>query len=306
MTPVLAPPVESAPRRSLAAFVSLVLAELGARGLRYCVLHTWDELPENLPSDLDMAIVAEDLWRISGVLAALDAQGYRPVQLFNYARNAYYFVFAWDEDGAIGTGAIDFITEHREDNLILTTAEELVQGRRLFRGFWIPSAAAGYRYLLSKKVLKGALSDRQARQLGRLARELGPAAATQICARLFGRGVAQQAAAASAGETLSELLPLLRRKMMRRVLTHEPWTPLWCVLTEAPRAARRFLRPTGAMIAVLGPDGAGKSTLLDTLGAQFTGAFRQHHLFHWRPGLLFAQRPSRTTDPHGQSSFGYL
>jgi len=305
MPPVLAHS-ESPQSHSLSNFMSAVLDGLNTRGVRYCVLHAYEDLPHDLPSDLDIAIASADFWRVPGVLAAIEALGYRPVQLLNYSARGYYFVFAWIEDGAIRTAAVDFISEHRQGIFILNSADELLLDRRRFRGFWIPSAAAEYRYLLSKKVLKGSLSERQSQQIAALANELGREQARRVCADLFGNDTAEHAATASAQGALAPMLPALKKRMWERVLTRRPWMPLWCVLTEIPRAISRFMRPSGMVVAVVGPDGAGKTTLLENISAQVEGAFRTERIFHWRPGLLF-RRPQRPeTQPHARASFGLL
>src|SRR5579884_2264915 len=121
MPPVLAHS-ESPQSHSLSNFMSAVLDGLNTRGVRYCVLHAYEDLPHDLPSDLDIAIASADFWRVPGVLAAIEALGYRPVQLLNYSARGYYFVFAWIEDGAIRTAAVDFISEHRQGIFILNSA----------------------------------------------------------------------------------------------------------------------------------------------------------------------------------------
>ena len=303
MVPVLSPsaPQPCASRRE---FVEAVLAELGARQIRYAVLHSWQQLPDHLPSDLDIAVARADAWRIPGVLAAIERRGFRPVQYLNYAVEAHYFVFAWTEGTAVATAAVDFITEHREGNLVLTSGDELVEGRRQFRGFWIPSAAAQLRYLLSKKVLKRSLPARQSRQLAALAEELGPEETERVCDRLFGRRWGRRAAEATRDEKLGDLLAPLRMRMWLRAFLSGPWTLLRYPLTELPRVMRRFFEPTGLTIAVLGPDGAGKTTLIENLGVQLDGAFRLRHLFHWRPGLLARGRFKPESRPHSRAVYG--
>jgi thymidylate kinase len=306
VVPVLSTPTAAPACASLREFVTAVLEELGSRKIRYAVLHSWDQLPEHLPSDLDIAVAGVDAWRIPGVLAAIERRGFRPVQYLNYAVHAHYFVFAWTEGGTLATAAVDFITEHREGNLILTSADELVEGRRQFRGFWIPSAAAQFRYLLSKKVLKRSLPARQSRQLAVLAEELGPEETRRVCDRLFGGRWGERAAEASREEKLGDLLGSLRLRLWFRAFVKRPWTLLRFPLTELPRVLNRLTHPTGLVIAVLGPDGAGKSTLIENLGAQLDGAFRLRHLFHWRPGLLFKGRRRPESRPHSRQPLGPL
>jgi thymidylate kinase len=301
MTSAASPAIELAPRPALTGFLQMLFAELAARDVRYCVLHSYEELPEHLPSDLDIAVTKGQMPLLAEVFTALGEQGYHPVQCLNYEVNGYYFVFAWTEDGALRTAAIDFISEHREGNLILTSGEELILGRRRRGDFWIPSAAAEFRYLLSKKVLKGSMSLRQSRKLAELA--MGTDAAEAVCERLFGRHWGALAAQACENETLEGILRDLKKHLWIRVLERQPWMPLWYRITDCPRIAARLFRPTGLLLALLGPDGVGKSTLLANLADRLKETFRALHRFHWRPGVLFAGDKAAVTDPHARPCY---
>ena len=57
-------------------------------------------------------------------------------------------------------------------------------------------------------------------------------------------------------------------------------------LYETLRVARRVLRPTGLVVALVGPDGIGKSTLAVGLEGASSGAFRRATRLHFGPGLL--------------------
>jgi thymidylate kinase len=74
------------------------------------------------------------------------------------------------------------------------------------------------------------------------------------------------------------------------------------------RIVRRVLRPTGLVVAVLGPDGAGKSTVIEGLHRELSQVFRRTHRFHLRPRLLAGVRPANApvTDPHGLPPRGKL
>ena len=298
------PPIANEP--SLTGFLGLLFTELDARGIQYCVLHSFENLPDGLATDLDMAIPRRAWARIPDVLSMLEAHGYHAVQCLNYEIGGYYFVFAWSTDSSVQTVAIDFISEHREGNLILASGEELVRGRRRFRSFWIPAAAQEYRYLLIKKVLKGAMTERSSRRLADLSREIESSERSKICAQFFGKNWGERAIEASAAGTLGEILLKLKHRVWARTWQSRPWMPLWYRLSDLPRIARRVAEPTGLLVAVLGPDGVGKSTLLRTLGEQLAGAFRSRSLFHWRPAMIFAGRSSAVTNPHERPVFGAL
>jgi thymidylate kinase len=71
---------------------------------------------------------------------------------------------------------------------------------------------------------------------------------------------------------------------------------------------RRWIRPTGLCVAILGPDGSGKSSVIAQYVPQMETFFSGTEYFHLRPrlfgGTAAAQAPS--TDPHGQPPRGAL
>jgi thymidylate kinase len=71
---------------------------------------------------------------------------------------------------------------------------------------------------------------------------------------------------------------------------------------------RRWIRPTGLCVAILGPDGSGKSSVIAQYVQQMETFFSGTERFHLRPrlfsGTAAAQTPS--IDPHGLPSRGVL
>lgn len=291
---------------SRTGFLTLLFEELDTRGIPYCVLHGFDNLPEDLATDLDMAILRSAWSRLPDVFCTLEAHGYNAVQCLNYEIGGYYFVFAWSTESEVQTIAVDFVSEHREGNLILGSGAELVEGRRRLRNFWVPAPAREYRYLLTKKVLKGSLPEHASRRLAELAAEIPANELREICVRLFGKQWGATAANASVTGTVGNILAKLKQRLWTRTLLRRPWMPLRYYLTDLPRLAKRVAEPTGLLVAVLGPDGVGKSTLLATLGDKLAGAFRSRRLFHWRPAVIFAGKSAPVTNPHARPVFGAL
>ena len=73
---------------------------------------------------------------------------------------------------------------------------------------------------------------------------------------------------------------------------------------EVRRKIRRIVHPTGAIIAVLGPDGCGKSTLGTILQKELAPVFRGNMDFHLRPNFFSFKKNdthSPVNDPHGQN-----
>src|SRR5436305_15213846 len=76
-------------------FLLTLFAALDESQTRYCVLHSWEKLPDQLSSDLDIAVHPQDNWKLQFVFRVLREKGYTAVQLINYFVDAYCFRFLW-------------------------------------------------------------------------------------------------------------------------------------------------------------------------------------------------------------------
>jgi thymidylate kinase len=292
---------------SLPAFLTRLFDLLDSDAVRYCVLHSYAGLPQEAPSDVDMALDSRDLTKLPCVFGNLVADGYRLAQIINYESGSYYFVFAWTEQDGFHTQAVDFTFQHREGHAILMSGQELTAGRQRWSSFWVPQPGREFQYLLAKKVLKRAISKEQALRLQQLSHQLDRREAESIAEFLFGESWKARVLDACASGNLVELLPELRRQFRRNLLIREPMNVVRYHFTNFPRLIRRWWRPTGVFVSVLGPDGSGKSTAITGLIAQVESVFRRCSLMHWRPMFVGRGRNERsTTNPHGRSSYSWI
>ena len=282
-------------------FLGTFFRALDEHGIRYCVLHSYEGLPDELPGDLDLAVHPRDLARIPWAFQQLQRKGYRLVQCLNYAVRGHYFVLFWFEEKTLKSIAIDIIDGHWRKGLILASGESLVAGRKRHRDFWIPSPASEFAYLLAKKSLKASISRRQEQRLCSLVSELGRDRANRVAAGLVGHKRAKWVVDSCASGSLSGLLKEFKSSIWRATIKRNPLVPVRHQLSNTLRLMRRWFQPSGLFVCVLGPDGAGKSTLIEHLSQSVGLAFRRKQVFHWRPGLLGRTRGTGpVTDPHGQ------
>ena len=301
VSPTTATRAAESPAPSLPHFLRSLFGLLEANRVRYCVLHGYGRLPFALSGDLDLAVHPDDLNRVPGVLHDLTGDRYLALQCFEYAVGGHYFVFGWFDGPELQTIAVDFITEHRRGGLILTPGAELVTGRQRRDDFWIPAPETEFTYLLAKRSCKGLYSENHADRLRRLAVILGRDVSERIAARLFGERAGKQIADACSKGELAELLPAMRKRLWLAAVAKDWSNPIRCAAAEALRVIRRWRRPSGLFVAILGPDGAGKSTLATGLVAATRGGFRRYRLFHLRPMLLGRRKSAGpVTDPHGR------
>lgn len=303
-----APTVGSPETRSPAHFLRLLFRLLEENGIRYCVLHSWEELPDNLPSDLDMAVHPGDRGKLPSAFRALQDNGYQLVQCLNYFAKAYYFVFFWFENNGLRSAAVDIIFEHRRSGLISLSGEELISGRQKFKDFWVASPATEFTYLLAKRTWKRSVSSPQVRRLKHLVEDLGQPQAQKLAGKIFLGKLKARVVDACANGSINELLRRISMQPWRTSVARHPLGLFRFLFGEVVRAVRRWFQPTGFFVVILGPDGVGKSTLVGRLSQTFNPCFRRCRIFHWRPMVIAAHRDAGTTstNPHDEAPRGML
>lgn len=292
----------------LSHFLRLLFRLLDENGIRYCVLHSWQELPDILPSDLDLAVHPRDRARLPAVFQGLFDKGYRPVQHRHHG-GGHRFDFVWFEAQGMRSAGIDITNDYREHGIPLWRGEELVCRRWQFNGFWVADPAIEFAYTLAKKALKGILPQHQAERLKVLVNELGELQAQRIAAELFGERWKERVVGACANRSLSNLLGELKKRLSLRKLRDDPLKCVRKFLSDVPRLIGRAFKPTGLFLVILGPDGVGKSTLVGRL-AESLGqvGFNRFRIHHRRPMVVAPEKDTGVpaTDPHDEPPRGVL
>jgi thymidylate kinase len=298
----------AAPPCSLSGCLHILFQQLEERQVRYCVLHSWEGLPDELPSDLDLAVHPGDRARLPFVFQELQHQGYQLVQCLNYFTQAYYFVFVWYEDLALRSVAVDIAFQYRRSGLISLSGEELTAGRQRFKEFWVASPATEFAYLLAKRTWKRSVPPRHAQRLKVLVEKLGRAEAEELAGKVFVGKLKAAVVEACVNGSLEKFLKIVGPSPWWSDLGRHPAGVLRFLSGETLRLVRRCLQPTGLFLVVLGPDGAGKSTLVSQLTRICGACFRRHRIFHWRPMVIAPHKETGVpvTDPHAKPPRGKL
>ena len=295
-TVVLAPGPSTTLRR--------VFQTLEQAGIRYCVLHGYDGLPDDVSSDVDCVVSADVLpLRLAAVLRADAANlGAEIVQWF--ADEAHFIVMA----GRDSQGELFFLQLHAHASYDLARrtfydAEDLLQGRRRHDVFWVPAPAVEFGCLLARRVAKGDLRKEHADILGRLYLQ-DPEGCLREAARLWGpehSALIVGAAREAKWDNVRRELNALRAEQNRRALRKNPWVVIsnWRSAVKR-RLSREWRADRGLNVVVLGPDGSGKSSVIEALRRDLGPAFIGSQRRTFPPGLL--KRGSGTTNatPHAQ------
>lgn len=299
------PTFRSEPDRSHKDFLLTLFRSLDSTHVRYCVLHSWEGLPEELVSDLDIAVDPDDVEKLRSVFRLLLKKGYTPLPPVNYFVDAFCFRFVWFDAQMVICLAVDVIFKHQKGVLITPSVERLLSGRIRHGTFWIPAPESEFAYLLARRAWKGTATPKQRRRLQLLVEQLGLPTAERLAKELFLGKVSVPVVAACAAGSLNPLLSRLKAEIWKTSLVRNPLRLLVNLVSDGLRRVRRWLHPTGCFVVVMGPDGVGKSTLIKHLEQTVDCAFNHTRLFHWRPMLLWRRKTTRdTTKPHSLASHG--
>ncbi len=252
----------------------------------------------------DIDIVVGDLDR-RGLMRIMrrfcDETGVRLVQALQHERSAWYLVLAWaGDDGMPCFLHPDVCGDYVRDGRTVLGAGELLAGRAEApdgAGYPVPAPAMAFVYYLVKKIAKGEIDDRHGDLLSATWRADARGARGGI-ARFWANADAALIARAAEDDDWSAVraaLPRLARGLRARLprTAADRWG-------EIKRRIARAQRPTGLVVAVLGPDGVGKSSLIERLEAALAPAFRRTHRLHLRPRLAVGGGGAAVTDPHGE------
>jgi thymidylate kinase len=311
LNPLLATDNSGAQRRTSAdaldpsKFLRALFRLLDEHSVRYCVLHSWESLPYELPSDLDVAIHPADRLKLPIVFRRLQEEDYLLIQSLNYSVAAFYFVFCWFDGLSLHSVPLDFIFEHWRSGLSVPSIKDVTAQRERYQDMWIPSPPHQFAYLLAKKTWKGKASNTQLQRLQYLVESLGQSEAEAIAGEIFlgkwNRRLVNACLAGSLPGTLERArhLPWLTAAFRHPLrLARHAWE-------QAIRLTRRWLYPTGLLVAVLGPDGSGKDTVIHGMSNEIRRGFRRMAFYHWRPKLILARKSARrVTDPHADAPRG--
>jgi thymidylate kinase len=278
---------------SLSDFCRLFFRELTQQNIPYVVLHSYEDFPAQVSSDVDYAVLTRDLPRLSEVQRRLAREhGWVLAHAVEAHIYAHYCVFV-DLEQVGKTVLLDACGHYVEAGCFLLADEMLLEGRTRCGEVFAPAPGVEFAYLLAKVLAKNKPLEERLPRLRELWQK-GRAESEAHFQRLMG----------DTGRTLAEWFgkpasdwEQLRFPMLRR--NRFGWGDR---LREVGRAWRRTTRPTGLHLAVLGSDGSGKSTLLNNLNESVGKSFfRRQRQFHFRT-QVFERGKSRgpVTDPHGK------
>ena len=277
-------------------FFKLFFGELEKRGIAHVILHSYQEFPEKITSDIDYAVPDKYLPGLRAIQSELARKnGWALVQTLQHGVFAYYAVLVNLENPAEFL-KLDACSNYARARRFLVPEKVLLENRIPCRGFYIPAPAAEFIYVLAK--VFDAKHKSPAKYLPRLKDlwQQDPAGAQTNFDNVFG----------NTGKTLEQWFSTPAddwKRLGTLMLARNRFGPV-LMLRESARVVKRAWHPTGFSFAVLGSDGSGKTTLLARVRTLLEPCFRYQQTLHFRPQVLRKRTPgddATITNPHGQT-----
>jgi len=265
--------------------------ELEAQGIPYVVLHSYQDLPGIITSDIDYSVQDSDLKRIPAIQARVARElGWALAQVMQHQVCASYSVLV-DLENPANFLKLDVCSHYVKDHCFLLRDSTLLEGRRSFHGFYVPSPAAEFIYVLAKVFGKNKAIAGYLQELRSLWEQDRAGAQRRFEQLLGDTGASLEEWFSRPPEAWAPLNGIMRRKNRYGIA-------LLC--REFVRVVKRAFHPTGLHIALLGPDGTGKSTLLAQLRQMMEPCFRKQRVFHFRPMVFQKKTGAPVSDPHAK------
>ena len=265
--------------------------ELEHHDIPHVVLHSYQEFPEVIHSDVDYAVHDGDLNRAYKILQAVAANGgYKVVQTLQYDIAAFYTVLV-NPNHPGRFIKMDRSSHYTRNGCSFIDVEILLEGRRKYKGFFVPAPSSEFIYTLAKAFAKSKDINRFIPYLKELW-QAEPERSEQLFAEVFGadQGRLQIWFNRPAVEWLQLSAPMHARNRFGPAQR----------LRELHRRLHRFLQPTGLRVTVLGPDGVGKSAVISRLQTLLDPCFRRQEIIHFSPFLLRKRNSAVVSEPHAR------
>lgn len=240
-------------------------AELERRDIPYVILHSYEEFPDVIRSDVDYIVAPRALPKIASVLTGVaEAGGWVVAQTVEHDVGAFTSTVI-DPDQPENFLLLDATSDYIRNQRLLLRAGDLLQGRQKRPGgFYVPRPSSELIYILANALVKDKPIEPHLARLRQL-HDKDAERSQQLFATLLG----PRAGPISRWlETPATDRARLRAQMYR---THRPTLALRA--RQCARLLRRLFRPTGFRLALTGP-----AELPAQLQPLLAPCFRQQHV----------------------------
>ena len=305
---------------NVAPFLSDLFNQLNSEEVEYCVMRNYDSLPNSLGgSDLDILIAPEDEVAVREIVfRSIDRANGTAIGCSSTL--GFFKVFAFGcnrEAGNLWWGVrIDVNVGYSFRGIMVIDFKESLKLRTTHNG--IKVLENGFAAVLGviKEVLNNGQMPARYRRDASLSVQDDWERLSLTLAPMGDQGLSlfrQIILAESSEDEVAKQSRTLRRALFIQAFRNSPVAFIYARFLHEWAKVRRYLRPSGVIVAALGVDGVGKSTVINAIKPVLDDATHGAlEIKHLRPGLLpplkgmQAAQIGPVLEPHGSKPSGTL
>lgn len=276
--------------KALQSALSCLLKILNENDVTYALLHPGGDSLPDVSSDIDIILALAPVDSFEPALSKLaDETGAVWMQSFHYdVPYGYYYVVQVPCDDGFAYLQLDCLCDSLGINRYHLSSEQLLQDRIFDAGYYRVASESETLYLVIKRSLKANATQDNILELATHivahAKTLTPS-----LKKWLGNNLANKIIDLCKNNKLAELAEVLNASsatIEKHFALSHPIRYLLKRFSTTTRQIKRFFKPTGLFIVLIGPDGCGKTTISDNVRSNMERCFRGVWRFHWRPKLL--------------------
>lgn len=228
-----------------------IFESFNSNNIDYAIIHSYQYLPDRFDSDIDTAI---NVPNIKDAIKLLDdtlvGTGWRVIQFWRHENYAADCIISNDDEFL----QVDFCTHYERNGRVVIPVQELLDGKRMYKNFYIPKPQTEFTYVLVKKILKKVFSDGSKQRLTALWKAMNEKERQETKAGLK-RFIAED----QINEILEcvdslqyDLIDLERAHQLLKKKTSNVADNLHYKVFDLKRRFERIVHPTGLFIVLLG------------------------------------------------------
>lgn len=288
---------------------------------KYIVMNKYDEVPDKLPSDLDMCITPRDFNQLDYIMKQVSKESQLPIiqKIWHgYQKCAYIFSPLMPQSPF--RLQLDFFTDFSVKNTPkLIPYQEMQTKTRKYGRFTIPDYPVEFVFLMMRRIFKNDFDFDHTNTIRDVFIQDSDSCFTYFN-KYFSTEISNYVASYISENNymaLQKIQPRLLTELKKLSQKNTNFTNrLIFRWNEIKRHCFRIKYPVGMSIALLSPDGGGKSSVLEKLNTTCWGSFHGINRFYFRPhvfknpGMLNPLNPipesTVNPDPHGKKPNGLI
>ena len=287
---------------------------LNEMDVHYCVMNKYENLPDCIPTDVDISIDKKTFIMLDSLMKNINSQNSIEItqKIWHGYNKCAYILSPLKIDSPFRLQLDFFVDFSTKGYPNLIPNEVILKHRIKYKNFYIPAPEIEVPFLLMRRIIKNDLTESHIEKL----RELLKKKPEEVKAKLlefFGGDMSDSLIKLieSGDRTIFDKnLSYYRKKLKRRAAQNTSIRYKFnYYFHQFRRYMNRLLNPIGFSVVLLSPDGGGKTTIANLVLERVSGSFHGGRVQYWRPYLLPAmgrlkfwnpsEEPSTNPDPHG-------